>query len=415
MPTTPEVAEFAADVSYAALPDPVRAATKRRVLDAVAVGIGSVGREPTGAVRRSVSVRNATGRSRLWGSDLGGSPPDAALYDAALVGSGNGAVFLAPTPGAAGGSVAAVLAAAEARNATGESVLAGLAVAHELHGELAWNAPIEGFHTATHAAIAAAAGAARAMSLDAAAIADAVGIASMRATLAVEGETADALAVGTAARAGVDAALLADSGVDAPDALGGAGGWTDVVGAFDLDLDPGCERVQDAAIRPFDAHPYAQTALEAAADLATDAALDPADVDAVTVETFADAVPSLPAIAVAKALVDREVTTRPTGRADLEPVADAVTVTADEALTARADGGQLPARVTVTCRDGAVHEAELDRFAGHPGRPASWGLVEGKFHGLVGARYEADRRTDIVETVRGLEAETVAELTRLLD
>lgn len=415
MPSTAELAEFAADVTYGGLPEAVREATKRRVLDAVAVGLGSVGREPTGGVRRAVSVQNATGRSRLWGSELGGSPPDAALYNATLVGRGNGAVFLSPTLGAVGGTVAAVLAAAEARSATGEAVLAGLAVAHEIHGELAWNAPIEGFHPATHGAVAAAAGSARATGLDAGAIGNAVGIAASGTTLALEADGFDALAVGLAARAGVDACLLAESGVEAPDAIDAPGGWHDRLGAFDLDLDPGCERVGDAAIRPFDAHPHAQAALEATVELAEDAALDPADVDAVTVETAAGAVPEVMPITVAAALVDREVTTRPTERADLEPVADVVEVSADDDLTERAARGETPARVTVECRDGAVHEVEVDRFTGHPARPAPWGTVEEKFHALAAPRYGAERRTAVVETVRGLEAETVAELSRLLD
>ncbi|WP_254840456.1 MmgE/PrpD family protein [Natronomonas marina] len=415
MTSTAELARFAAEVSYEGLPESVREATKRRVLDAVGVGLGSVGREPTGGIRRAVSVQNATGRSRLWGSDLGGSPPDAALYDAALVARGNGAVFLSPTLSAAGGTVAAVLAAAEARSATGEAVLAGLAAGHEVHGELAWNAPIEGFHPATHGAVAAAAGAARAAGLDAGEIENAVGIAAARATLAVGDDDFDTLAVGLAARAGVDGCLLAESGVEAPDAIGGTGGWHDLVGPFDLDFDPGCERVGDAAVRLFDAHPYAQASLEAAVELVEDAAIDPAEVDAVTVETFADAVPEVTPSAVAAALVDRDVTVRPTERADLRPVADAVEVRADADLTGRADRGETPARVTVECRDGAVHEVETDRFTGHPARPAPWGTVEEKFHALAAPRYDAERRTEIVETVRGLEAETVAELSRLLD
>ena len=149
--------------------------------------------------------------------------------------------------------------------------------------------------------------------------------------------------------------------------------------------------------------------------IAEDATIDPAEVDAVTVETVADAAPTVEPTTVAAALVDREVTVRPTGRADLGPVADAVEVRADADLTARADRGTTPARVTVARRDGTVRESELDRFTGHPARPAPWGTVQEKFHGLVGERYDAERRTEIIETVRGLEAETVAELSRLLD
>lgn len=412
MPSTAALAGFAADVRYDRLPEAVRAATKRRVLDAVGVAIGSLGRPPTGAIRRTVSVRNATGRSRLWGSELGASPPDAALYNAALVGRGPGAVFLSPTPSPAGGTVAAVLAAAEARSATGRSVLSGLAAAHEIHGELAWHAPMDGFHPATHGAIAAAAGAARAMTLDESSIRAAIDAAAARATLPLV--DADVLAVGTAARSGMNAALLAESGVETPDAFEGAGGWHARVGAFTLDLDPGCERVRDAAVRPFDAHPYAQPALGAAVTLAEEAPLDPATVDGVTVATDADAVPHVDPAAVAKALVDREVTTPPTGRADLEPIADTVDVRGD-GPSGRDGRGEMPARVTVECRDGAVHETGRERFTGHPASPASWGRIEETFHGRVGARYDADRRAAVVETVRGLEAETAAELSRLLD
>jgi 2-methylcitrate dehydratase len=415
MVSTAELAAFATDVSYEGLPEAIREAAKLRTLDAVGVAVASVGAGPTDAVRRAVSVQNATGRSRLWGSDLGASPPDAALYNAGLVEAGNGPVFLAPTLASASDSVAAVLAAAEARSATGEDVLAGLSVAHEVRGELAWNAPVDGFHPSTHGAVAAAAGVGRAMGLSREKLEDAVGLAATQATLAAGGGYVDTLAAGTGALTAVYACLLAEGGVEGPDPLGDPDGWEAVVGPFDLDLDPGCERVQDAALLPHDAHPYAQTAVEAAVDLAEEAALDPAEVERVRVETFADAAPELDATTVAAALVDRELPARPDERADLRPVADAVSVDADAALTERAGRGEVPARVVVECRDGAVHEVERAWFTGHPAAPASWGVVEEKFHAVVGDRYGVDRRADVVETVRGLEAETAAELTRLLD
>jgi 2-methylcitrate dehydratase len=415
MTSTETVAEFATEVTYAGLPEGVREAAKLRALDAVGVGVASLGVGPTDAVRRAVSAQNATGRSRLWGSELSASPPDAAMYNAGLVAAGNGPVFLAPTPTAVGDAVAAVLAAAEARSATGEAVLAGLGVAFEVRGELAWNVPLDGFHPATHGAVAAAAGVGRTMGLAPDVLADAVGLAGTHATLAVgDGET-DPLAAGTAALTGVYACLLAEGGVDGPDPLGEAGGWPDLVGGFDLDLDPGCERVADAALLPHAGHPYAQTAVEAAVDVAEDVAVDPADVEAVRVETFADAVPVVGAVEIAAALVDRGLSRRPADRADLRPVADVVEVTDRAELTERAERGEAPARVVVECRDGSVQEADRQWFTGHPARPASWGTVEEKFHAVAGDRYDADRRSAIVETVRGFEAETAAELSRLLD
>lgn len=414
MSSIAELADFATDVSYDRLPEAVREAVKRRVLDAIAVGIGHAGSPGTDAIRRAITDGSTTEPGRLWGTGLTATPGDAALYNAALTESGNGATFLAPTLAAAHGSIPAVLAAAETHGSPGESVLAGIAVAHEIHGELAWNAPIDGFHPATHGAIAAAAGIGRVLGFDSEQLADAVGLAGARATLAV-GDDHDPIAVGSASRAALDACRLADGGVAGPESFGAPDGWHDLVGPFDLDLDSGCERVRDAALRPYDAHPYAQSAIEACIDLAGDVALDPADIDDVTVETFADAVPTLDAVAVAAALVDRELTVRPDERADLQPVVESVDIEADDDLTARVESGEVPARVTVSCRDGSVHEAERTWFTGHPSMPAPWGTIEEKFHALTDDRYGVDRRTAIVDTVRGLEAETAAELSRLLD
>lgn len=415
MPSTGGLAEFATAVSYEELPPAVREAAKRRVLDAVAVGIGRVDDATIEAIRRTVAIQNAKGRSRLWGADASVAPPDAARYTAALVASGNGAVYLAPTVAPAHGTVAPVLALAEARSVAGEDLLAGLAVAHEVHGELAWHAPLDGFHPATHCCVAATAGAGRALSFDTDRLASAIGLAASHAVLAVDGDAFDPLAVGAAASEAVASCLLAENGVAGPNAIGRPDGWADIVGPFDLDLDPGCERVTDAAFLPYDTHPYAQSAVEAAIELADDAALDPADVDAVSVETFADAVDVVEPRSIAAGLVDRDVTVEPTDRTDLEPVASAVEVKAAEDLTARTEQGEVPARVTVECRDGSVGEAEVQWFTGHPSAPESWGTVVEKFHGLAADRYDEDRREAVVETTRGLEAETAAELSRLLD
>jgi 2-methylcitrate dehydratase len=337
------------------------------------------------------------------------------MYNASLVESGPGAVFLSPAHVSAHGAIPAVLAAAEARGAPGDDILAGLAVAYEIHGEFAYNVPADGFHPASQGTIAAAAGAARTMGFDADTTESAVGLAASQATLGVGDRSYDPLALGTASLTAVYACLLAESGVVGRVAVGGPGGWSDQVGEFDLDLDPGCERVRDAAIRPYDVGPHAQSAVEAAIELAESAALDPADIESVAVETDSRGVKALSPAAVAAALVDRGLAIRPGDRADLDPVAERTEIRSTEALTQRAGHDEMPARIRVACRDGAEHEAERQRFTGHPAEPAPWGTVEEKFHALTSARYGSDRREQIVETVRGLEAETVTELTRLLE
>lgn len=414
MVSTGDLAGFASGVDRGDLPDDVAEEAKRRLLDAVAVGIGAVGAESAAAVRKTVGALHETGRSRLWGTDWAAGPPDAAYHNATLVASGAGDAFLAPTASGPHACVPAVVAAGEATNATGPDVLAGLAVAYEVHGELSWNAPLDGLSPATHTALAAAAGAGRTMGFGPGRLRSALGIAASRLCLAV-GDESPAVGEAMAARDAVYACSLAARGLVGPDAVGAAGGWQERFGRFEVDLDPGCERVTDAAVLLHAAHPYAQSALEATVALGSEEALDPADVESVRVETFEEAAAVIDPLAVATALVDRELYRPPSGRGDTTPIAAAVDVAVDGDLQARFDRGEAPARVTTKLRDGTHRERETRWFTGHPATPAGWGDVRGKFDALTADRYDEDTRAEVVETARGFEAESAAELTRLLE
>lgn len=415
MTSTADVADFAAAVEYDRLPNDVREAVKRRLLDAVGVGLRNRTAGPADAARQGLTPDGTTitGESRVWGSPATTSTPRAAMCNGTAVAAGNGPTFLSPTPAPVGGSVAGVVAAADAGGATGEATISGLAAALEFHGECAWNAPLDGLHPATHTAVAASVGAGRTMGLDASTLADAIAVAASRIALSA-GDPADPIPTGNAALTGLYACLLASGGVSAPDSFSADGGWHDRVGPFDLDFDPGCERVRDAAVLPYEARPHEQTAIGAAIELATGTPIDPADIDAVTVETSAVAAEALDPRRIAAALVDRELAVDPGSRTDLEPVAETVTVAATEELTDRGPSGTSPARIAVESRGGAVSETTLETFNGHPSTPASWGTVEEKFHAIAERIYERPRRERIVETVRSFEAESAAELARLL-
>jgi 2-methylcitrate dehydratase len=414
MTSTAEIAEFTANAGYDRLPESVRSAAKQRILDAIGVGLKSHTSGRGDAVSQAIGG-DGPAASRLWGSAQTAPPAWAALHNTVLTESGNGAVFLSPTLAAVYGPVSAVLAAAEAAGATGEETLAGLAVAHEIHGELAWNAPLDEFDRVTHTAVAAAAGVGRSMGLDAAELGNAIGMTASRVALSVGGEEFAPLSAGLGIRTAVQACRLAEGGVEGPDAIGAPNGWHDLVGPFDLDLDPGCERVSDAAVLPYDAHPYAQSAIEAAIDLASETAIDPADIDAVTVETAQKAVSEIDSERIAAALVDRELPIHRGGRADLDPIVETTEIKGAGDLFEHTDLGGVPARVIVETHGGGVYEATVQRFRGHPATPASWGLIEEKFHALAGEVYDRDRCEEIIGTVRSFEAESPVELTRLLD
>ena len=418
MLSTAELAEFVADVSYDRLPNDVREATKRRILDAVGVSIHTRHADAAATVRRAMAVDgfDAPGAVRLWGSSETTSTTRAAMVHATSIAAGNGPTFLSPTPAPVGGSIAAVLAAADARNEPGEEILAGLAGALELHGELAWNVPLDEFHPATHTAIAAAAGAGRTIGFGTSVLDNAIGAAASRATLGLDGETFSAISAGAAARSGIDACLLAEGGFDSSDPITAENGWHDLVGPFDFDLDPGCERVRDAAILPYDGLPSEHPAIDAAISIAEAVPLDPAEIEAVTVETTAPAAESIDPARLATALVDRELPTFNAVRSDVEPIAASVTIRTENANTDfDASSGEFPLRLVVETRDGTEHERTVERFDGHPETPASWGTVEEKFRTLAGGTYGEDRLDAIVETVRRFEAESANELVRLLD
>lgn len=416
MSPTEEIADLATEVRYDRLPEDVRAATKRRVLDAIGVGLRSRAAGRNRALRRTIEDRaegTESGDSRLWGATTAPSSP-AALHNAVLAGSGNGAVFLSPTLSPAYGPLAAVLTVSEAEGTTGAEALSALAVALEVHGELAWNAPLDGLGPATHASVATAAGVGAVTGLDSAEIRRAVGLTASRVALAVDGDGFSPLASGLGAREAIEACRLVSGGVDAPDAISAPNGWRDLVGPFDLDPDPGCGRVHDAAVSPYDAQPHAQSAIEAAIGIANGTAIDPAEIDGVTVETVERAVRAIDAERIAAALVDRSLFVHRAERADLRPIVEATDVSAVDGSIDNSGGGTAPARVTVETRTGDVHERTAEGFEGDPTTPVSWGTVEEKFHASVEGIYGRERREEIIETVRSFEAETPVELARLL-
>ena len=416
MTSTESIAEFAVEVTYDGLPEGVREGAKRRLLDVIAVGLQNRDDATVAAIRDGIALDGGDeNRSRVWGSPSSAAASRAAMGNAAAVAAGNGPVFPSPTPAPTGGSIAAVLAVAEDRGKTGEKTLAAIAAALEVRGELAWHAPLDELHPATHTAVAAAAGAGQVAGLDESELTSALGTAASRVTLGVGDEAFTSVATGNAAAAGVDACLLAGGGVSAPDGLTAPNGWHDLVGPFDLDFDPGCERVRDAAVLPYDGHLYGQPTIEAAIDLASEIALDPADIESVAVETINRAVPEIDAERVAAALVDRALSVHQGDRADLHPIVEETSISAADDALERTDPESIPTRVAVETYDGDAYETTSDRFEGHPTTPASWGVLEEKFHTLARGCYDRARREEIIETVRSFEAESPAELARLLD
>lgn len=448
--TTAELADFALAVEYDDLSDGVRDALKKRVLDSVGIAVGAMGAEPVEAVRRTVASQTAGGAAGLWGSDEHVAPSGAATYNTALTRYLDYMdSFLAPgeTPHPSD-NVGSVVACGQARDVDGAELLAGIGVAYEVQGELAWNAPVRdrGWDHVTHTVLSAATAAGRTYGLDREQLRNAIGIAgtahnALRVTRTGGINEWKGIASANAARNAVYAVVLASEGTEGPtDLFEGQKGWKQVVsGDFEVDLDPGCERVHDTMTKRYVAETYAQSAVEGIIDLAEEHDLDPADVESIDLTTFggakliigggegsryevdskAQADHSLPYM-LAAALIDREMTNAQYEperiRADdVQRLLRTVDVEADERLTERFEDGLMPAEIRVELADGTTVEVEKEAFRGHPTQPMSWDRLEAKFHGIAGGRYGERRREEIVEAVRTLEERSVDDLVDLLD
>ena len=451
MTTTEELAAFVESVDYEGLPEDVRGALKKRVLDSVGIAVAAMDATPVGQVRATVDAMGTEGGPcRLWGTEDHASPPDAAMYDTTLTRYLDFMdSFLAPgeTPHPSD-NFGSVVALGEAEDASGAELLAALGVAYEVQGELAWNAPVRdrGWDHVTHTVISAACGAGHVAGLDHEQLRNAVGIAgtahnALRVTRTGGINEWKGVASANAARNAVYSVLLAREGMEGPrDLFEGQKGWKQVVsGEFAVDLDLDCSRVFDTMTKRYVAETYAQSAVEGIIELAEERDLDPDSVERIHLDTFggakliigggegsryevqtkAQADHSLPYM-LAAALIDREMTVESYGperimRDDVQSLLRSVEVAADPDLTTQFEAGEMPATVTVETDDGTVYRVEKDAFRGHPTQPMTWEQVEAKFETLAGDRYDEEHREELVETVRHLEDHDVSDLVALLE
>ncbi|WP_129112746.1 MmgE/PrpD family protein [Halegenticoccus tardaugens] len=451
MTTTAELAAFVTETEYDDLSEEVVDETKKRVLDSVGIALGAVDAEPIEAVRATVEETSGeSGGCRLWATDGRAAPPGAAMYNTALTRYLDFMdSFLAPgeTPHPSD-NIGAAIACAEYADASGRDLLTGIAIAYEVQGELAWNAPVRdrGWDHVTHTVVSAATAASKLLGLSYEETRNAVGVAgtahnALRVTRTEGINEWKGLASANAARNAVYSAMLAKNGVEGPvNLFEGKKGWKQIVsGGFEVDLDPGCERLFDVMTKRYVAETYAQSAVEGIVDLAAREGIDPREVEAIRLQTFAGAKliigggegsryvvetkaqadHSLPYM-LSVALIDRELTNdaydpERIRLEDVQRLLQTVEVEENPTLTERFEAGEMPAIVDIELADGTTHRVEKSGFKGHPSDPMSWDDIEGKFRTMAAPVYDAPRQDEIVEAVRSLDERDASDLTALLD
>jgi 2-methylcitrate dehydratase len=443
-----QLGRFAARASYDELSDAARAQLKIRVLDSIACAIGALDGTPVGVIRAQIEDFGGRGPCSLIGS--GHTAPDrAAFYNSALVRylDFNDSYLTKRETCHPSDNLGAVLAVAEYADAPGRDFLAALALAYQVQCRLSDVAPVRdaGFDHVTQGAYAVAAGAARAMGLDAIRCAHAIAIAgsgfnALRVTRTGRLSQWKGLAYPNLAAAVTRTTFLARHGITGPlEVFEGEKGFMDAVaGYFQLDWDTeNLERVTRTVVKKYNADIHSQSVLEAVLALRRREHFTTAEVARVEIDVFdvahrligggeegdktvvrtkEEADHSLPYL-VAVALLDGDVMPaqyRPAriGSEDVQALLRQVVVRPDDALSRRFPT-EMPCRVRVMLRDGRVLTAETVDYPGFLTRGRTWEAAREKLEQLAAPHTTSALRDHIAATVAGLDRVQVTELTAL--
>jgi 2-methylcitrate dehydratase PrpD len=435
---TAAIVEFVGELRHAALPDEVRHYARRHLLDTVGVMIAGAGGDVATRAEAVLAAVRPAGRI-----PVPGRARRADLIDAAFLG-GTAAHGIELDDGFRQGSVhpgcvvvPAVLALGYDRHADGravmEAIVAGyeavIAIGRACHPDLRQR----GFHPTAAVGVfgsAAAAGKLRGLSADA--LANALGLAASSAAglfaFVNGGGDIKRLHAGHAAREGLQAALLAEQGVEGPpDVIEARDGFMQAFAfgradkARAMALPPAAPfGITDCYIKPYPCCRHIQPALEALIGLLNDEAIASEEVQRIDVATYRIAAehaetgwddfasaqlsfPYLMGLALRFRAVKFEHFSEQTRR---DPAFAAIA--RKLSVTAPADVDRLypqlrPARVTVTtARGGFTRQA--DEALGSRIVPLDDAGLTAKFLDLVGPVLGAARAKDLGERLWSLDA-----------
>jgi 2-methylcitrate dehydratase len=442
------LAEFVARASYADLSVAAVRELKIRILDSLGCAIGALRGGPVRLVREQIEEFGGNPLVTLIGG--GKTAPDrAALYNGALIRylDYNDSYLAKGETCHPSDNLGAVLAASEYAGGSGQDLLAALAVAYAVQCRLSEVAPVrhKGFDHTTQGAYAAAAGAAKALGLDAWKTMNAMAISgtannALRVTRTGPLSHWKGLAYPNTGSAATHAAFLAMRGVTGPpEVFEGNKGFMDAIaGRFEVDWgQENLEAVMRTIVKKYNAEVHSQSALEGILELREEHSIRPEEVERVELETFdvaydiigggeegekktvrtkEEADHSLPYL-LAVALLDGEVypaqyAPERISAEDVQGLLRRVEVRPAGDLSERFPR-EMPCRLRVLTKSGE-HEVEKSDYEGFFTRPISWERATEKFERLSAPYADRRLRGSIAYAVRHLEDVEVRELTALL-
>jgi 2-methylcitrate dehydratase len=442
------LAEFVSRCTWEHLEEDCRAGLKLRVLDALGCAFGALGAPPVESVRKQVELLGGKPVASLIGGGMS-SPDRAALHNGATIRylDFNDCYLGREEACHPSDNLAPVLAAAEFAGGSGKHLLTALAVAYQVQCRLSAEAPVRarGFDHATQGAYAAAAGAAKALGLDATRTAHAVAISgtafnSLRVTRTGRISHWKGLAYPAVAFAAVNAAFLAMQGITGPAEVfeGSKGFMESIAGKFELDWDAeGLDAVRQTVVKRYNAEGHAQAALEAVFELRREHSIEATAIEALEADVFGpcyeiigpgagdktsvstkeEADHSLPymlsvALLDGRVMPDQYELAR-IGREDVQRLMRRVTVRDDPALTAHFPQ-EHRVRIRIRLENGVVLERQHTDWEGSTARPAGRAIVEDKFRLLAEPVLGSGRAEEIRQAVVDLETADARQLAALL-
>ncbi len=444
-----QLAGFVQRAAYEQLSQEARRQIKLRVLDSLGCAVGALDGEPVRLIRRHLEEFGGAPLCTLIGG--GHSAPDrAAFYNGALVRylDFNDSYITGGETCHPSDNLAAVLAAAEYAGAGGRELMTALAVAYQVQCRLSDAAPVRarGFDHTVQGTYALACGISKALGLDPARTAHAVGICgtafnALRVTRTGPLSQWKGLAYPEAAFACTQAAFLAAQGISGPlDVFEGNKGFMETIaGHFEIDWSrEDLERVTRTSIKKYNAEFHSQSAVDGILDLRRRHGFSAGEVeridlgifdvayhiigggeegDKTSVSTKEQADHSLPYM-IAAALLDGELgpaqySPERINRPDVQELLRRVHVRPDAAFSRRFPA-EMPCRLTVILKDGRVIEEQRRDYEGFYTRPLPWEAVAAKFRLLCGPHIDADLQEEILEAVEALEEVPAARLAGIL-
>jgi 2-methylcitrate dehydratase len=413
--TLDTIAGYADELKFSDLSVEAVRHCKRCTIDAFGVGLGAFDEEPSRIARALAKRVSVPSGVRILGTGHRTLPELGAFANGIMIRYFDGNDVYPGGGGHPSDMIAAVLAAADLKNADGKAIVTAIVLAYEIYYAL-WQAThmrLKGMDNTYYTAVGGAAGAAKIMGLDRARIAEAVAIAAA-ANVAVDGTRYGRLSMWKggagpdAARNGMFAALLAEAGMTGPEKVfEGKHGLENLVGAFKLAPFGGGGRpfrITEVTIKYFLSEGHSQAPVTAALQLLRDTAAE--DIEAVTIHTYKfayevigsgaekwrpvtreDADHSMPYI-VASVLADGKFNDDIFSSGRLRDprtmdLIDRIVIREDPALTQAAAGDKLPCRMEVRTRDGATRTIAVDYPRGHHLNPMSDEEIEDKFRGVA--------------------------------